>query len=106
MSDEHDAGPQRPMALVAHFDGAAPGGGQTVLSQIAHRSVGSGAAYGFVQVATTLILLVAADSAFEWLPAAALLHSRETGPPLASSCAWAIASRSPPAFLCSRSRRP
>ena len=32
------------VVLVAHFDGAAPGGGQTVLSQIAHDSVGSGVA--------------------------------------------------------------
>ena len=56
------------VVLVAHFDGAAPGGGQTVLSQIAHRSVGGGVAYGFVQVATTLILLVAANSAFNGFP--------------------------------------
>jgi amino acid transporter len=56
------------VVLVAHFDGAAPGGGQTVLSQIAHRSVGGGIAYGFVQVATTLVLLVAANSAFNGFP--------------------------------------
>jgi amino acid transporter len=56
------------VVLVAHFDGAAPGGGQTVLSQIAHRSVGGGIPYGFVQVATTLILLVAANSAFNGFP--------------------------------------
>jgi Amino acid permease len=56
------------VVLVAHFDGAAPGDGQTVLSQIAHRSVGSGIAYGFVQLATTLVLLVAANSAFNGFP--------------------------------------
>ncbi len=56
------------VVLVAHFDGAAPGGGQTVLSQIAHRSVGGGVPYGFVQVATTLVLLVAANSAFNGFP--------------------------------------
>ncbi len=56
------------VVLVAHFDGAAPGGGQTVLSQIAHRSVGGGIPYGFVQVATTLVLLVAANSAFNGFP--------------------------------------
>jgi amino acid transporter len=56
------------VVLVAHFDGASPGGGQTVLSQIAHRSVGDGVAYGFVQVATTLVLLVAANSAFNGFP--------------------------------------
>lgn len=56
------------VVLVAHFDGVTPGGNQTVLSQIAHRSVGGGFAYGFVQVATALILLVAANSAFNGFP--------------------------------------
>jgi amino acid transporter len=56
------------VVLVAHFDGAAPGGSQTVLSQVAHDSVGGGVLYGFVQVATTLVLLVAANSAFNGLP--------------------------------------
>src|SRR5450755_2368943 len=56
------------VVLVALFDGAAPGGGQTVLSQIAHRSVGGGIAYGFLQVATTLVLMVAANSAFNGCP--------------------------------------
>jgi amino acid transporter len=56
------------VVLVAHFDGAAPSGNQTVLSQIAHDSVGGGIPYGFVQLATTLVLLVAANSAFNGLP--------------------------------------
>jgi amino acid transporter len=56
------------VVLVAHFDGASPGGSQTVLSEIAHRSVGSGVGYWFVQVATTLVLLVAANSAFNGFP--------------------------------------
>jgi amino acid transporter len=56
------------VVLVAHFDGASPGGGQTVLSQIAHRSVGGGIPYAFVQAATTLVLLVAANSAFNGFP--------------------------------------
>jgi amino acid transporter len=56
------------VVLVAHFDGAEPGGSQTVLSQIAHHSVGGGIPYGFVQVATTLVLLVAANSAFNGFP--------------------------------------
>jgi amino acid transporter len=56
------------VVLVAHFDGAAPGPSQTVLSQVAHRSVGSGIVYGFVQVATALVLLVAANSAFNGFP--------------------------------------
>jgi amino acid transporter len=56
------------VVLVAHFDGAAPQSGQTVLSQIAHDSVGGGLAYGFVQTATTLVLLIAANSAFNGFP--------------------------------------
>jgi amino acid transporter len=56
------------VVLVAHFDGASPGGTQTVLSQIAHRSLGGGIPYVFVQVATTLVLLVAANSAFNGFP--------------------------------------
>ena len=56
------------VVLVAHFDGAAPDGSQTVLSQIAHDSVGGGIPYGFVQVATALVLLVAANSAFNGFP--------------------------------------
>jgi amino acid transporter len=56
------------VVLVAHFDGASPGGGQTVLSQIAHRSVGGGVLYGYVQLATTLVLLIAANSAFNGFP--------------------------------------
>jgi amino acid transporter len=56
------------VVLVAHFDGAAPSANQTVLSQIAHDSVGGGIPYGFVQLATTLVLLVAANSAFNGFP--------------------------------------
>jgi len=56
------------VVLVAHFDGATPGASQTVLSEIAHDSVGDGVAYGFVQVATALVLLVAANSAFNGFP--------------------------------------
>jgi hypothetical protein len=66
------------VVLVAHFDGAAPGGQQTLLSQIAHASVGSGVAYGFVQVATTLVLLVAANSAFNGFPRLLYFMARDS----------------------------
>jgi amino acid transporter len=56
------------VVLVAHFDGAEPGGSQTVLSKLAHHSVGGGVGYAFIQVATTLVLLVAANSAFNGFP--------------------------------------
>jgi amino acid transporter len=92
------------VVLVAHFDGAAPGGDQTVLSQIAHRSVGGGIPYGFVQVATTLVLLVAANSAFNGFPRLPYFMARDGFAPVCS-CAWEIASRSPTASSCSPSRR-
>lgn len=69
------------VVLVAHFDGAAPGGRQTVLSQIAHRSVGGGIAYGFVQLATTLVLLVAANSAFNGFPRLLYFMARDSFAP-------------------------
>ncbi len=56
------------IVLVAHFDGGTAGGGQTLLSRIAHASVGNGVGYGFVQVATALVLLIAANSAFNGFP--------------------------------------
>jgi amino acid transporter len=56
------------VTLVAHLDGAAPGGNQTVLSRLAHDTVGNGVLYGFVQFATAVVLLVAANSAFNGLP--------------------------------------
>ncbi len=53
--------------VVAHLDGAGPGN-TTVLSQIAHDTVGSGVLYAFVQISTTLILLIAANSAVNGFP--------------------------------------
>ena len=55
------------VVVIAHLDGASPGN-QTVLSQIAHDSVGSGPLYAFVQLSTTLVLLIAANSAINGFP--------------------------------------
>jgi amino acid transporter len=55
------------IALV-RLDGLAPEHSQTILSQLAHRSVGSGMLYGFVQATTALILLLAANTAFNGFP--------------------------------------
>jgi amino acid transporter len=66
------------VVLVAHFDGATPGGGQTLLSRIAHDSVGSGVAYGYVQLATTLVLLIAANSAFNGFPRLLYFMARDS----------------------------
>jgi amino acid transporter len=55
------------VVIIAYLDGASPGS-QTVLSQIAHDSVGSGPLYAFVQLSTTLVLLIAANSAVNGFP--------------------------------------
>ena len=54
--------------FLAQVDGVVPGGGQTVLSHLAHRSVGSGVLYVYVQAATALVLLLAANTAFNGFP--------------------------------------
>jgi len=56
------------IVVLAHLDGVAPGGRQTVLSQLAHESVGSGVLYVYVQAATALVLLLAANTAFNGFP--------------------------------------
>jgi amino acid transporter len=56
------------IVILAHLDGVVPGGGQTVLSQLAHDSVGSGVLYVYVQAATALVLLLAANTAFNGFP--------------------------------------
>jgi len=71
------------VVLVAHFDGASPGGGQTVLSQIAHHSVGGGVLYGYVQLSTTLVLLIAANSAFNGFPRLLYFMARDRFAPVA-----------------------
>ena len=55
------------VALV-HLDGVVPNGSETVLSQLAHRSFGSGAIYGYTQAATAAILLLAANTAYNDFP--------------------------------------
>ncbi len=70
------------VVLVAHLEGIAPGT-QTVLSQIAHRTVGSGVLYAFVQIATAAILLIAANSAVNGFPRLLYFMARDSYAPLA-----------------------
>jgi len=56
------------LVVLMHLDGIVPGSGETALSQLAHRSFGSGPLYGYVQVATALVLLLAANTAFNGFP--------------------------------------
>ncbi len=66
------------VVLVAHFTGAQPGGQETLLSRIARDTVGSGVGYAFVQFATTVVLLVAANSAFNGFPRLLYFMARDS----------------------------
>lgn len=70
------------VVLVAYLEGIAPGT-QTVLSQIAHRTVGNGALYAYVQIATTAILLIAANSAVNGFPRLLYFMARDRYAPTA-----------------------
>jgi amino acid transporter len=65
------------VVLIAHLEGVSPGT-QTVLSQIAHRSIGSGPLYAFVQISTTLVLLIAANSAINGFPQLLYFMARDS----------------------------
>jgi amino acid transporter len=56
------------LAVLMHLDGIVPRSDQTALSQLAHRSFGSGPLYAYVQGATALVLLLAANTAFNGCP--------------------------------------
>jgi amino acid transporter len=56
------------LVVLMHMDGIVPRSEQTALSQLAHRSFGSGPLYAYVQVATALVLLLAANTSFNGFP--------------------------------------
>jgi amino acid transporter len=56
------------IVLLMHLDAIVPRTGETGLSQLAHASFGSGPLYAWVQVATALVLLLAANTAFNGFP--------------------------------------
>jgi amino acid transporter len=56
------------LIVVIHLEGLIPRSGETVLSELAHRSFGSGPLYAYVQATTALILLLAANTAFNGFP--------------------------------------
>jgi amino acid transporter len=63
------------IALV-HLDGVVPNGKETVLSQLAHRSFGSGPMYVYTQAATAAVLLLAANTAYNDFPRVLFLLAR------------------------------
>lgn len=56
------------ITALAHFDGAAPSSQETVLSQITAHTFGRGLFYGYLQLTTALILVLAANTAFNDFP--------------------------------------
>jgi amino acid transporter len=56
------------LVVLMHLDGIVPQSDQTALSQLAHLSFGSGPLYAYVQGATALVLLLAANTAFNGFP--------------------------------------
>ncbi len=67
--------------VLIELDGIVPQTSQTVLSQLAHRSVGSGVLYGYVQAATALVLLLAANTAFSDFPRLLFFLARDYAAP-------------------------
>ncbi|MGA2011504.1 MAG: APC family permease, partial [Solirubrobacteraceae bacterium] len=64
------------VALV-ELDGIVPGAHQTVLSALAHRDFASGPLYAYTQAATALILLLAANTAYNDFPRVLFLLARD-----------------------------
>jgi amino acid transporter len=64
------------MALI-HLDGIVPRPGDTVLSQLARAAFDTGPLYAYVQTATTLILLLAANTAFNDFPRLLFFMARD-----------------------------
>jgi len=56
------------LIVVIHLDGIVPRPGETLLSQLARHSLGSGVLYAYVQISTALVLLLAANTAFNGFP--------------------------------------
>jgi amino acid transporter len=64
------------IALV-ELNGIVPQSSQTVLSQLAHRDFGSGPLYIYIQAATALVLLLAANTAYNDFPRVLFLLARD-----------------------------
>jgi amino acid transporter len=56
------------LIVVVHLDGIVPRPGETLLSQLARHGLGSGVLYAYVQISTALVLLLAANTAFNGFP--------------------------------------
>lgn len=71
------------IVVLVHFDGIVPLNHETVLSQLAHASLGHGVLYVYVQAATALVLLLAANTAFNGFPRLLYFMARDRRAPIA-----------------------
>ncbi|MCW2898006.1 MAG: amino acid permease-associated region, partial [Streptosporangiaceae bacterium] len=65
------------LALLIHLDGIVPRPGETVLSQLAHKTFGRGLLYTYTQAVTMLILVLAANTAFNDFPRLLFFMARD-----------------------------
>ena len=65
------------LVALIHLGGLVPQPNQTLLSQLAHRTFPHGPLYGFVQVATALVLLLAANTAYQGFPRLLFFMARD-----------------------------
>jgi amino acid transporter len=69
------------IVLLTWLDGVVPSPSQTVLSQLARLELGHGVLYGYVQAATALVLLLAANTAFNDFPRLLFFLARDNVAP-------------------------
>jgi hypothetical protein len=65
------------ITLLARHHGIVPRDGETVLSQLAHATIGDGASYYVVQIATLLVLVLAANTSYADFPRLASVLARD-----------------------------
>ena len=63
--------------VLVELGGIVPRSGQTVLSQLAHQEFGTGPLYVYIQAATALVLLFAANTAYNDFPRVMFLLARD-----------------------------
>jgi len=65
------------LVVLMHLDGIEPKPPQTMLSQLAHRTFPHGPVYGYVQATTALVLLLAANTAYQDFPRLLFFMARD-----------------------------
>jgi amino acid transporter len=67
--------------LLVHLEGVVPVSSETMLSQLGHHAFGTGPMYVYLQVATALVLLFAANTAFSDFPRLLFFLARDSNAP-------------------------